>query len=173
MADQQQNTGQFIPTTQIWDIGQLYEVDVNSEDFKELLVRLYQNVNRIALALNTKETGYYLQEEFVSSNAYFHPTSNSQDDLRPSFKKAVNIGALALGVNTKAHGLTIESSWTFTHIWGTASNPATYTFYPLPWASAVGATNIELKVDVNNIVITNNSGLTFSSCMVVLEYLKQ
>jgi hypothetical protein len=92
MADQQQNTGQFIPTTQVWDIGQLYEVDVNSEDFKELLVRLYQNVNRIALALNTKETGYYLQEEFVSSNSYFHPTSNSQDDLRPSFKKAVNIG---------------------------------------------------------------------------------
>jgi hypothetical protein len=42
------NIGSFVPTSYVWDVARLYEIDVNSDEFKELLVRLYQNLNLIA-----------------------------------------------------------------------------------------------------------------------------
>jgi len=58
MANPQQ-VGSFVPTTNVWDPSEIYSVDVTSPRFKELLVRLYQNVNLIAVVLNTKDSGYY------------------------------------------------------------------------------------------------------------------
>jgi hypothetical protein len=169
---QQQNTGLFIESTAVFDVSRLYEVDVNSDEFKELLVRLYQNVNNIALALNLKESALYLLEEFNTSAQYFDPATNNQLLLRPQFRRTYNIGAVAAGVTIVAHGLTIGATWIFTDIYGALTDNIVNNYYPLPWASAGGATNIELRVDAANIVITNNSGIAFTSCIVTLEYLK-
>jgi hypothetical protein len=168
----QSNTGLFVESTSIFDVGRLYEVDVNSEEFKELLVRLYQNVNNIALALNLKESALYLLEEFNTGAQYFDPTANNQLLLRPQFRRTYNIGAVPVGVTTVAHGLTIGTTWVFTDIYGALTDNIGFNYYPLPWSSAAGATNIELKVNATNIVITNNSGIAFTSCIVTLEYLK-
>ena len=173
IPDQQINTGQFVSTTNVWDIGRLYDVEINSDEFKELLVRLYQNVNNIALSLNNKESGYYIQEEFVNSGVYFNPTTSDPLQLRPVFRKIINVGAVNAGVTNAAHGLVIASTWSFTRIYGAVSNTTTNNYLPLPWASAAGITNIELSVNAVNVVVTNNSGLTFPTCTVVLEYLKQ
>jgi hypothetical protein len=178
ITDQQNSTGSFVASTSVWDVTQIGSTDVKSPEFKELLVRLYQNVNNIVIALNMKETGMYLQEEFATSAVFFDPTTmNSQLNLRAEFRKLINIGALGAGVTTVAHGLTIGSTWIFTDIYGAASLfdpvPANSNYYPLPWSSAAGATNIELKVNGTNVVITNNSGISFTSCYVILEYVKQ
>ncbi len=168
---QKSNTGLFIESTAVFDVGRLYEVDVNSEEFKELLVRLYQNVNNIALALNLKESALYLLEEFNTSAQYFDGATNSQLLLRPQFRSTFNIGAVA-GVSTTAHGLTIGTTWVFTDIYGALTDNIGNNYFPLPWSSADGLHNIELKVNAANIVITNNSGIAFTSCIVTLEYLK-
>ena len=169
---QQINTGQFVPTTSIFDVGRLYEVSVTSPEFKELLVRLYQQVNNLAISSNNKKSGYYLQEEFVTSAIYFNPASPDPLQLRPEFRKTFNIGPLAAGVTTTAHNLAITNTWQFTHIYGAASDNIGFNYYPIPFASAGGAANIEIRVDATNIVITNNSGIAFTSCIVTLEYLK-
>jgi hypothetical protein len=165
------NTGSFVSNTSVWDVSRLYEVDVNSEEFKELLVRLYQNVNNIVLALNDKRTALYLLNEFATSAQYFS-TTNNQLMLRPEYSITFNIGALGAGVTTVAHGLTIGTTWNFVDIYGAATDNVGHNYYPLPFASASGTNNIELKVNATNIVITNNSGITFTSCIVTLEYLK-
>jgi hypothetical protein len=72
--------GSFVGTTNVWDVSQLYDVDINSDQFKELLVRLYQTVNNIALALNTKESGYYPLNEFMTGQIYFQNTSLRRTD---------------------------------------------------------------------------------------------
>lgn len=172
IPDQQINTGQFIPTTSLFDVSQLYSVEITSPEFKELIVRLYQQVNNISLNTNNKVSGYYLQEEFVTSANYFNPNSTDPLQLRPQFRKTFNIGALPAGVTTVAHGLTIGATWIFTDIYGAASDNVGFNYYPLPFASAGGAANIELRVTAANIVITNNSGVAFTSCIVTLEYLK-
>lgn len=164
IPDQQSSTGQYVSTTNIWDIGELQTIDLSSSDFRELLVRLYQNINNIALALNTKETGFFLDEEFVTGGVYFNPTSTSPYDLRPSFRLVVNVGTVAPGATTVAHGLTIESSWVFTRIYGAVTS--TGDNRPVP------SKEIEVVVNGTNVVVTNTSAVTFTSCIVVLEYLK-
>ena len=164
----QTNTGSFVPTTNIWDVGTLFDVDVNSPDFKELLVRLYQNVNNIALVLNSKESAFYLTQEFLTSQVYFTPNSS---DLRPGFRELVNIGPLGAGVTTTAHNLVPTSTWTFTKIYGAASNTGTLVYYPLPFAGAAG-NNIEVTVNATNVVIDNASGVTFTNAYVIVEYIK-
>lgn len=175
IPDQLENVGLYIPTTDVYEINQILDANINLEELKLLMVRLYQNLNVIALATNLKDSAMYVENQFVNGQVFFSNTANP-DDLRNVFRLVVDIGALAAGANTVAHGLTVQSTWQFTRIYGTATNyvagAATGDYYPLPWASAGGAANIELKVNNQNVVITNNSGVTFAKCYVILEWLK-
>lgn len=171
IPEQLQNTGLYVQTTQVWELAQIANSKDISPDLKELLVRLYQQINNIALALNQKDSALYLNQEFVNSQNYFNLVSTNPLDLRPVFRIVINIGALAAGVTNTAHGLTITNTWKFTRIYGAASNTATSNYYPLPFAGAAG-NNIELRVNAANVVINNNSGVVFTDCYVVLEYLK-
>ncbi len=172
IPNQQADTGLYIATTNVWDVSAIYDLDVSSPEFKELFVRLYQNINNIALSLNMKDSGYFVEQEFVTGAAYFNPLTNDDQQLRSVYRRTYNIGPLGAGVTNTPHLLLIQPTWSFTRIYGAASNTTTNNYYPLPFASAGGATNIELRVNGTNIVITNNSGVTFLTCYVVLEYLK-
>ena len=172
IPDQRNNTGQFIATTAVFDVGRLYQVEVDSPEFKELIVSLYQQVNNISLSLNTKEFGYYLEEELVDSALYFNPASSSQLDLRPEFRLTIDTGPLPAGVTLIPHGLTILASWKFTDIYGAATDNIGFNYLPLPYADVSLGGNIELRVDAVNVIINNASGIAFTSGIVVLEYLK-
>lgn len=171
ITDLQINTGSFVPSTNVWDIGRLFEIDVNSVEFKELLVRLYQNVNNISLVLNTKDSAFYLTQEFNSSAVLFNPVSSNPLDLRPGFRILINVGALAAGVTNTNHNLAITNTWKFIKINGAASNTGTSAYYPLPFAGAAG-NNIEVRVNATQVVINNASGVVFTDAYVVLEYVK-
>ena len=171
ISEQQINTGSYVPTTNIWDVSRLYEIDVNSDEFKELLVRLYQNVNNIALVLNTKSTGYYINEEFVSGKLFFNPSSNDPLQLRPGFIKTINTGALATGLTPTNHGITVTNTFKWMFISGAATNTSTLVGYPITFAGAA-SNNIEVTVNATQVLINNNSGVTFTDSQVTLEYVK-
>lgn len=162
---QQQETGDFVPTTQIYEIQE--------GDVTQLLVRLYQTVNNMAVVINRKVTGLNLLEEFVTGSLFFNPTSTNPLDLRPGYHKVFDIEPLGAGVTTIAHGITIDAAWKLIRITGGASDNVGFNYYPLPFTSAAGATNIEVKLNATNLVITNNSGVAFTSAIVIVEYLKQ
>jgi hypothetical protein len=171
--------GSFIQTTQIWDIAFIEEVDVTSPEFKELLIRLYQQLNNIAVVLNTKDTGQYQLSEFVNSQLYFSdPALNSSTALSPQdrqvLRKVINFGTLPnAGTTAVAHGITCTVKTTFTRIYGTASDTAGKNYIPLPYASPTAANNIELKVDATNVtIITGSNRTAFTITYVILEYLQ-
>lgn len=168
MANQLRNTGSFVQTTQIWDVGAIYEVDVNSPEFKDILVRLYQQLNNISTVLNTKKSAYYLQQEFNNSSQWFDPTTLKQDKLKPGFHKVVLFGAIAAGVNTQAHGINIPvgSPITFTAIYGAANNYGSRRYFSL------ANNGITLEANATDVIITNGSGVTFDNAYVTLEYLQ-
>ncbi len=174
IPDQQINTGSYVPTTNVWDIARLYEVEVNSPEFKELLVRLYQNVNNIAVALNTKVTGYYINQEFVSGKLFYNPNADPNDPLllRPGFIKTINTGALGAGPTAINHNIAVTATFQWMFIYGAATDTGTLIGYPLPFAGAAG-NNIEVSVTATQILINNNSGATFTDSQVTLEYCKQ
>ena len=171
IPDEQINVGSYIPTTYNFDVTRLYDVDISSPEFKELIVRLYQNVNNIANVVNTKESALYVTEQFMNSQAWFNPVSSNPDQLRGCFRKVINVGALNAGVTSIAHNLAPTNTWKFTYIGGTASNTATQNYFPIPYAGIAG-NNIELRVDGTNVIITNNGGQVFTDCYIVLEFLK-
>lgn len=172
IPDQQINTGNYVGTTQVWDVTQLYSVEVTSPEFKELLVRLYQQINNIALSLNIKDSGYYVQEEFVTGSQLFNPATTDPLQNRPLFRKTIDLGALPAGVTNVAHGLAIVASWRFVKIQGAASDSVGLNYYPLPFASAGGANNIEVRLNATNVVVTNNSGVNFVNGILIVEYAK-
>ncbi len=170
--------GAFIQTTQVWDVAQLLEVDVTSDAFKELLVRLYQQINNVANILNIKDTGQYQLSEFVNGQVYFSnpaTTVASGEPLedRQVMRKVINFGALPnTGTKAVAHGITCTIKTSFTRIYACASDPAG-NYIPIPYASPTDANEIELKVDGTNVtIITGSNRTNFTITYVILEYLQ-
>lgn len=147
---------------------------VVTDDPKELIVRLYQYLNQMANAVNLKESGYYTLTEFVTGGLYFpNPALTSSQTqkavYRPVFRLVVDFGALPNNTTSSvAHGLTIDSTYSFTHIYATASDPVNLLYFPIP------TTGVTITVDDTNVNITTTSDLTaYTTCFVVLEYIKQ
>jgi len=173
IPSQKIDIGLFVPTTDIYEVGILEKIDPSSPQFKELIVRLSLNLNRISLALNLKESAYYVEEEFVTSQLYFNPISTDPQNLRSGFRKIINIGlapfvlpALPAGVTSINHGLVPTSDWKFTKIYGAASDTVNRLYYPLP------DVNLAVNVTATQVVINNTTGVVFTDAYVILEYVK-
>lgn len=169
MADQS-DYGFFLPTTYLF----------GNESQKELTRNLYRNVNSIILAVNAKDTGIYELTEFINGQVFFsNPALTSLTPQTPTqrqvFRKVINFGALPnTGTTSVAHGIAPDSTFTFTRIYGTASDTTGLTYIPLPYASSTAANNIEIHIDVTNVnIITGIDRTAFDTTYVILEYLKQ
>ena len=174
----QSNFGSFVPTTNVWDIQQLQDLPIDP-GLKELLVRLYQNINNIAVSLNTRDAGYYFTQEFINGQIYFpDPNLNSSTIQNPInrqvYRTVVNCEALPNTTTISVpHNVDVVDGYSFTRIYGTATDPIGLTFIPIPYASATLINNIELSIDQTNVNIT--TGIDYSSyttTYVVLEYIK-
>ena len=175
----QQPFGSFIPTTSVWDVTSIYQTEGITPELKELLVRLYQNLNNMAVSTNLKDAGYYNTQEFVNGQQFFPNPANSsqtavQPDFRSVFRMIVNFGALPnAGTKSVAHGIAMTSSFSFTRIYATATNPTTPKFIPIPYASNSANSSVEINVDGTNVNITTAANLTaYTITYVILEYLK-
>jgi hypothetical protein len=173
----QNNTGLFIPDTNVWDIDLVRDIDVTSDAFKELLVRLYQNINNISLVLNIKDSAYYVQQEFLNGQSFF-PNTNinfNNQNTRQAFRMVVNFGPLPdTSTISIPHGIEVSNGFTFTRIYGASSNQITMQYIPLPYASPTLANNIQLDVDATNVTITTGSNRSsYTTTYVILEYIKE
>lgn len=171
--------GLFIPTTDVYDISTIQGLDVESDEFKYFLVRLRQSINNAALAINIKDSGYYVETEFVNGQLFFpNPSLSSTTQQVPTyrqvFRKVINFGQLPnAAIKSVAHGITINSNVTFTRIYGAASDTTGFQYIPLPYAAVTGD-NIELYVDATDVnIATLDNRSNFNQCYIVLEYIKQ
>lgn len=173
--------GAFIPTTNIWDVSQLATVDVNSKEFKELLIRLYQNVNNIANVLNVKDSGYYPLSEFVNGQLFFpNPALNSASTTTARYRQDLRqvywFPTLSAAPAAQNHNITITTKTVFTRIYGVASDVTSQTdYFVLPYSSVTSVNdNIQLDVNATQVVITPGSGVDLTGFVgiVVLEYLQ-
>ncbi len=175
----QNNVGLFVPITNIWDVDSLKDMDVNKPEFKELLIRLYQNINNISLALNLKESAYYFPQEFLTGQAFFlNPNViNAQNSSqRQTFRMVIDCGALPnTGTTSIPHNINPLQSYSFTRIYGTSSDQTSQSYLPLPYSSTTSvADNIELSIDSTYVYITTGSDRSaYVTTYVIVEYLKE
>lgn len=170
----QQNTGFFVPTTNIWDIQKLNEVDVNSQEFKDLLIILYQNINKMAFAVNGRDNGFYYLQELIDNQSWFpiDPTNISQTP-RMNYRTTINFGALPNnGLKSVPHNIAVDGDLSWTRIYGAATDPIALRGIPLPFVSVAG-NHIQLDVDAVNVNITTIGNYSsYTTSYIVLEYLK-
>ena len=176
MADQKQ-FGAFIPTTDVFDISQIQNLDPSSVEYKQFIVSISNAINSIALLLNIKDSGYYLPTEFVNGQLWFSNQSTTTIEplnLRQVFRMVVDFGALPnTAEKSVAHNITdISSAYSFTRMYAVASDTTGMNYIPIPYASPTLANNISLRADATNVYIETGSDRTaFNKCYVVLEYL--
>lgn len=163
--------GSFVPTTNVWDPS---DIDVSSDNFKQLIVRLHQNINQISLVLNTKVTGYQVDTEFLTGGLFVNPTNPAQ--LRPIFRKVINMGSLAPSATlTIPHGLTMTATFLFiSPLSGVASKTTVaYSYIPIPYVDTTAANCAQLIVNGTNVIIKAGTiPATYDTCYVTLEYVK-
>jgi hypothetical protein len=172
---QTQNFGIFVPTTNIWDVTNLSNVD---PALKELLVRMYQNINNISIALNLKDSGVYNTQPFVTGKTLFpNPALTSASSTVPAMRPIMRAFIPYLQPLPNAtfvnipHNLVINSSWSFIDIYGVGNDPVGKNYIPLPYASPTPANNIEVAVNATDIVVTTGSNRSnFTVNYFVLEY---
>lgn len=170
----------FVPTTNIWDVQQLNSIKNLDPALKELLIRLYQNINRISLGLNEKDWGAYRTQETVNGQTWIpdaRTTAQIQAGQVPNqgkqvYRKVVDCGALPnAGAKNVAHGITIGSLYRVTRLYGAATDPAAPSWIPLPFASPTLNQNIKLEVGGTNVTITTAINYSaYTQTYVVIEY---
>jgi hypothetical protein len=176
----QSSSGTFIPTTQVWDVSELRDIDVTKPAFKELLVRMYQNLNSMALSINNKESSFYDTSETVKGQSFFANKANdsstsSAPEGRQVFNKVINFGALPnAAIKNYAHGIDIKRGFTFTRIYGCATqqentNPAVaFNAISIPYSTIV-----LLDISATDVVITTTADYSsYANTYIVLEYVK-
>ena len=160
--------GAYLPTTNIFDIN----------DFNDVRTIF----NNMALIINTKDTGIYSKSEFVNGQVWFpDPALTSYTPKTPTkrqvYRKAINFGGLPnAGTTNVAHGITFPAAntFSFTRIYGAATDQTGGSYLPLPYASTTLINSIELSVDNTNVSITTGIDRTaYTICYVVLEYIKE
>lgn len=163
-------SGMFLPTTYTFDVDRIQEVNVNSQEFKELLVRLYQNISNICTAVNLKEVGYYPIGQITTGKQLFpNPVYNSSTTnaavYRPIIRYTMNFGALPnTAAKSVVHGITMTTSFIGFHIYATATDTTGLTQIPVP--------NSWILIDATNITITTPANLSnYNECVVVWEYI--
>ncbi len=181
----QDSPGLYVPNTFILDMELIENVDLNSPEFREQLINLYQNLNLIAISLNQKTNGAYPLTEINSSQQLFAApdsiTSSIPAIARPIYIKAIDFGALPNnGTKSVAHDIKLldtfvpgnPTTYSAVNIYGGATDQAAKLFFPLPYTSTTGD-HIQLNFDGTNVNITTLSNRTnFTVTCVILEYVK-
>lgn len=172
------NTGLFVPTTDNYDLTRLEGKDLGSTEFKQFMIKLMQRTNQIALALNLKDSALYYTQEFINGQTFYpDPSLPQTGPPRQVFRKVIDFGSLPnAATKTIAHGIPITTLFTFTRIYGCASDTTGLDYIPLPFVDVSGtilAGNIELTADQTNVyVTTTGNGAFFDTTYIILEYLK-
>ena len=167
-------TGLFVPTTQVWDISTVPAGDeLKGDELRELIIRLYQNLNTMALAINRKESAIYGLANFITSAQYYPNPAATNQEFRSSVRTVIDFGSLPnTGTTAVAHNIPFNGGFTLTRLYAVATDAIGLNYIPIPYASSVTANSVELRLDGTNVYITTGSDRTnFTICAVVIEYL--
>lgn len=169
--------GSFVPTTFIWEIQQIQSSNIDP-NLKEILVKLYQNLNQMAIVLNTKDSAMYVEQEFINGQVFFpnpslSSTTVNAPQMRQVFRKVINFGALPnAATKDVAHNIS-QPDWLMTRMYGVASDLDVPAYIPIPFASTVAVNqNISLECTPTDVrIITAVDYSAFEYCFVILEYI--
>ena len=163
----------LLSTTQIFDLTSLRDVDVKSDEFKEFIVRLYQEVNKHAIFINQKDHGIYSIEQYGSCKQYFPVVTGG--NFRGIARTALpfTFAGNSPGTVTVPHGITFNADTRVVLTQCEANDPTAPLNIPIPFVDVTGggAGNIERYMDNTNVYIVTAIDYTaYTDNFIVIEY---
>lgn len=143
--------------------------DTVPEKWEDARPFLVEQLKKISNGVNIREIGWYLDQELLSGKAFIPgaaPAGNSSpQQYRQILRVVVDFGALAIGVNTKAHNVLVNANFSLMQLYAAATNAVAMTGEPIP----NGADTI--TYDATNIIIT--VAAAYTRCWAVMEYIQE
>jgi len=149
------------PTDQLLE-SYLPLYDTVPEEWQEARQFLIEQLKKISEAVNVREIGWLLDDELLSGKQFIPGTANNQE-YRSVFRKVIDMGAIVIGANTKAHGITFDANFTLIDLWVSATNSGTL----------VAATYVAPEVTMNATNINFTSPLAYDRCFAFAEYIEE
>ncbi len=148
-----------------------------NDDFR---LQLRKYLNNIAIALNAKENGFYLEDETPTAGLFIPiatPNSSANVKFRPMFRVVVDFGALPdNGTKTVSHGITTTEDFSIVRFDGSATDPGATTLesaIPIPFVGN-NPFEVEMEMDATDIIITTGMDRTnYTRTFIVIEYIKE
>lgn len=153
--------------------------DVVPEEWDEARPFLVEMLKKITNSLNSKEVGFFLDEELLSGKAFIPGatlTGNNPGLFRQVLRKVIDFGALPnAGLKSVPHGINFDSNFTLIQLFASATSPSLLQALPIPFVSTVSLNNqIQIYMDATNInIVTGIDRTAYTRCFVVIEYMQE
>ena len=169
--------GTSIPTTQNWNVEDITSLSSIDPNLKDVLIKLYRNLNIMALAINYKESGMYMDTERYINSSLFSDQQDTNEgpnlSPRPIYRTVIDIGALPNSTfTTVAHDIEIIAGYRFIGIFGGASKVDGSSFIPLGQSSSTANENIKIEVTATDVITTTTKDYSAYFGLIILMYVK-
>ncbi len=120
--------------------------DAIPEEWKEAQPFLVEQLKKVSDAINIRKIGWLLDVETLNGESFIPGTKDTQG-YRSVLSKVVPFGPVVVGVNTRAHGVTVDANFTLIELYGSATDSVAMTGSPINQPNITyDATNIYITV---------------------------
>lgn len=154
--------------------------DVVPEKWEEARQFLVEQLKKLATAVNSREIGFYLDQELLSGKAFIPGVNISTDggssqQFRTILRKVIDCGTLPnTALKTVPHGITIDANFTLIDLYGAATDPTNLLSIDLGHAAVTATNTVEIFLDsVNVVIITGSNRSTYTRSFVIIEYIQE
>jgi len=137
--------------------------DYMPEKWEEARRPLVEHLKKISNAVNIREIGWFLDQEVLAGKQFIPGITTNNQAFRTILRVVVDFGGLAIGVNSKPHGVLVDANFSLIDLWGAATNAGTLTGNPINQPN--------ITYDATNINIT--SAAVYTRAFAVFEYIQE
>jgi len=154
--------------------------DAIPEKWEDGRAFIVEQLKKITNSLNTKEIGFYLDQELLSGKAFIPGLNIASDGgssqiFRTVLRLVVDTGTLPnAGVKTVPHGITIDNNFTLISLYGAATDPTNLQSIGLGFPSVTPANSVEVFLNATDVVIiTGVNRTSFTRSFIIIEYMQE
>lgn len=142
------------------------------EEWEQAREILIEHVKMISNVVNTREIGYFLDEQLLAGK-FLYPGATNTQQFRSVFRLVINTGGIVAGLNTFAHGLTVDDTFTLLDLWCAASNSSTFVGTPINGTGNIEASRegLDINYDVTYVYVLSNG--TYDRANIIIEWTQE
>jgi hypothetical protein len=142
--------------------------DVAPEKWEDARPFFVEQLRKITNAVNTKEIGFFLDEELLSGKAFIPGVNIAADGgssqiFRTILRKVIDVSPLVAGANSFNHGILFDANFTLFDYWVSATDT--------PGSTAIKMVYPQVSMTATQVIITSPGN--YNRAYFICEYLQE